>query len=301
MRISGIRKSKGEKLFLAVNNLILFFLGMLTLFPFYVVAVQSFAPPEDFIFKEIILWPSRFDFSYFRIVFGKASTIYDAYKATIYITVIGTMVNMILTVVTAYALSKKTLPFRKQITLFMVFTMYFGGGMVPGYLLVRSLHLIDSLWALILPGAISTYLVLIMRNFIMGIPKEIMEAATIDGCSEIVQLVRIIVPLSIPSIATVSLFYAVGHWNEFSGGLLYINKPELAPLQVYLRHVLYDATQLESEFQDLAILYAEGRYKPPSDAIKSATIMAATVPIILVYPFIQKYFVKGMTIGSLKG
>lgn len=208
---------------------------------------------------------------------------------------------MFLTIITSFVLSKQTLPFKKSITLFMVFTMYFGGGMVPSYLVVRSLNLIDSLWALILPGAISTFNVLIMRNFIAGIPNEILESATIDGCSEIGLLPRMIIPLSIPSIATISLFYAVAHWNEFYGAILYINKPELRTLQVYLRDVLFDASMLGNDFKDMAVLFSEGRYNPPSEGVKAATIMATTIPILVVYPFIQKYFVKGITMGSLKG
>lgn len=295
----AIRKSAGERTFLAVNNVILVLLGLITLFPFYSVIINSMAPPVDYIMKDINVWPSRFDFSYYRIVFEKGSSIYNAYKITVFITVAGTALNMLMTIITAYALSVKTLPFRTPITLFLVFTMYFSGGMIPDFLVVRSLGMLNTIWALLIPGALATYYVLLMRNFFMNIPAELKESAKIDGCSDIGMITRIILPLSVAAIATISLFYAVAHWNQFYSGVIFITNPKLQPLQVYLRQILYDA-ELQADFKLMEQMRIDG-YQPPSEGIKAATIMAATLPIVCVYPFVQRYFVKGIMVGSLKG
>jgi len=295
-----IRKSVGEQIFLCLNNAVLFMLGFATLLPFYIVIVNSVSPPEDFLFKEIIIWPSKLDLQYYKVVLGKGSTIYNAYKITAFLATAGTFISLAITTITAYVLAQRKLPFRSLLTLFMVFTMYFSGGMIPAYLVVRYLNLIDTVWAMIIPGMIGTYNMLLMRNFIMGIPGEIIEAATIDGCSELCMIIKIILPISTASMATIGLFYAVQYWNTFSGGVLYINSAKLRPLQVYLHHILNQAT-LQNDFKELGELMQQGRYKPPSEAVQAATIMSATLPIIFVYPFVQKYFVKGITVGSLKG
>lgn len=294
------KENKFDKFFNTVNILGLLLLGIITLFPFYTVLVNSFSPPEDFLFKDLNLWPSKIDFTYYRMVFNQTSGIYDAYKITGFITIAGTAISMFFSILAAYALSKKSLPFRKLFTFVIVIPMYFNAGMVPEYLLVRQLGLIDTVWSLIIPSMLFTYYLLLLRNYFMNIPKEIIESATIDGCSDIMMVPKIVIPLSTAAIATLTLFYAVIKWNTFYHGVLYINKPELRPLQVYLRWILRDAA-LEANPGEILREYQDKAYRPPGDAIKAANIMAATIPIILVYPFIQKYFVKGVIMGSLKG
>ncbi len=301
MKSKGLwKESTFSKIFNKVNNVALLLLGIIMIFPFYTVLINSISPPEDFLFKDINLWPSWIDWTYYRIVFNGESAIYDAYKVTLFVTVVGTAISMIVSVFAAYALSKKTIPFRKSLTLLIVVPMYFSGGMVPEYLLVRRLGLIDTVWALIVPSMLFTYYLLLLRNYFMNIPDELLESATIDGCSEFMIVPRIVIPLSSAAIATLTLFYAVIKWNTLYHGILYINKEELRPLQVYLRWILYDAA-LESNPREVLSQFQDKTYRPPGDAIKAANIMAATIPIVMVYPFVQKYFVKGVIMGSLKG
>jgi putative aldouronate transport system permease protein len=299
IRKTRIKRTNGERIFSVFNYTILILLGLSTAFPFYTTLVNSVSPPQDFIFKDIILWPSKFETQYYRFILGEGSAFIKSLKVTIYLTVVGTVANMLFTAVTAFVLSQRKLPFRSQITLFMVFTMFFGGGMIPGYLLMRGLHLLNSINGLILPGLINTFYVMLLRNFLMTIPPELTESAIIDGCSEVKLLIKIILPLSIPALSTFTLFYAVAQWNTFYSAVLYITDYSKQPLQVYLRQVLYDVT-VEGDRRELRKLLEDG-YEPPADALKATTIMCATLPILIVYPFLQKYFVKGMMMGSLKG
>lgn len=294
-----MHKGLGDRIFDGINNTLLVFLGFSMLFPFYVVLINSISPPEDFRFKSIILFPSKIELAYYQTVFSVGSRIFQAFSVTLFITFVGTAVNMVLTLMGAYAMSQKKMPMRSGITLFIVFTMYFSGGMIPTYLVVKEIGLTNTLWAMIIPSAVSSGTLIFMRNFIMGIPAEIIESATIDGCSDLRVLLNIILPLSSAAIATFTLFYAVGHWNEFYAGVIYVTKQKLQPLQVYLRWVLYDATTT-NDFSEIERYLNDG-IKPPTEALRAATIMAATLPIVLVYPFLQKYFVKGMIMGSLKG
>jgi len=295
-------KRDGFSPFMTLIYIIMSLVGIITLFPFFITMVNSIAPPEDFIMKDIILWPSRFDLSYYKLILTSGSDIFAAYKVTLFVTVVGTAVNLVITAMTAFVLAQKKLPFRSQITVFIVFTMFFNGGMIPNFLLVQKLNLLNSLWAMILPGAISTMYMLFLRNFFMTIPTELYESAALDGCSEVNTLIRIILPLSLPALATFTLFYAVDHWNDFYSGMLYISDYKKQPLQVYLRQVLYDAT-VRADPETMQKLLGDGelKYEPPSDAMKAATVISATLPIICTYPFLQKYFVKGMMMGSLKG
>jgi len=284
------------------NYGIMLIIGIITLFPFYITIINSISPPEDFLFKEIILWPSRFETSYFQLILTRGSDLFNAYKVTLFVTIIGTLVNLVLTTMTSFVLAQRQLPFRSQITLFIVFTMFFHGGMIPSFLLIQGLHLTNTLWAMIIPGAIGTGYMLFLRNFFMTIPTELYESAHLDGCSEAHILTRIILPLSMPAIAAFTLFYAVDHWNDFYAGTIYIFDYKKQPLQVYLRMVLYDAT-VRGDPETMSRLMGDGelKYQPPSEAMRAATVIAATLPIIMTYPFLQKYFVKGMMMGSLKG
>ncbi len=301
--VSGRRRKgspvpRGERIFLGVNAVFLFLVGVATLFPFYVTLINSIAPVDDYISKDIILFPSKIEWRYYRAIFGKYYGLINAYKVTIILLVVGTASSMAITIPTSYALAQKTLPFRTGITLFIVFTIYFGGGLIPTYLLVRGLGMLNTMSSMIIPGIISTGIMLLLRNFFMTIPRELIDAARIDGCSEYRAFPLIIIPLSMPAIATFTLFYGVQYWNTFFSAVIYISDPEKQPLQVFLRMVIWESSDRAQ--QELERLLQDG-FEPPSDALKAAAIMATTLPIVCLYPFLQKYFVKGIVVGSLKG
>lgn len=293
------RMTRGEKIFQVFNYIILTMLAVVTFFPFYVVIMKSFAPPEDFLGNAVIWWPSRFMFDYYGFVLGKGSEFMQSLKNTLYFVTVGTSINMFSTFVAAFVLAQKKLPFRNQITFIMVFTMFFGGGMIPSYLVSKAYGLLDSMFGLCIMGLLSTTNVLYLRNFFMTIPAELLESAQVDGCPDYKLLFKIILPLSLPSLATFTLFYAVGQWNMFTGAIIYLSDPKKLPLQVYI-HRMVSAMTITGDADELRNLYESG-YQPPADALKATAIVCSTVPIVCVYPFLQKYFVKGMMMGSLKG
>jgi putative aldouronate transport system permease protein len=292
------RISKGERVFLAINAVVLLFVGLITLFPFYITIINSISPPKDYALKDIILFPSRIELGYYKVIFGKYFGLLNAYKVTLILLVVGTATSMFATVLASYSLAQKSLPFRTGITLFIVFTIYFGGGLIPTYLLVRALGLLNTMGAMILPGLVSTGILLLLRNFFMTIPRELIDAASIDGCSEYKAIPLIVIPLSMPAIATFTLFYGVQYWNTFMSAVIYVSDFDKQPLQVFLRMIIWENTARQQ--QELEKILSEG-FQPPSDALKAAAIVATTLPIVFAYPFLQKYFVKGIVVGSLKG
>jgi len=294
-------RTRGEKIFDTVNVIVLFLIAIIMLFPFYVTLIHSIAPPEDFGRKLINLWPSRIDFTAIRSLVGSNTGLVNAYGVTLFTTVVGTFLNMLCTVPGSVALANKKLPYRLPLTGIFVLTMYFGGGMIPAYLLNKYLGLINSVWVMIIPGLVGVGSMFLIRNFIMGIPQDIIEAASIDGCSDIGLLWRIILPLSVACMATFALFFAVGHWNSFYACMMYITDPKKYNLQVYLREVLRDQRNMTQNPEMMRQLREADLPAPPSESLKAANIMAATLPIVCVYPFVQKYFVKGVVVGSLKG
>lgn len=296
-----MKQTKGEKIYAVFNYIILAVVGIVTVFPFYITLINSISPALDFALKPINLWPSQVDISSYRVLLGKNTGILNAYSVTLFVTIVGTALNMLFTVLAAVALSNKDLPYRNAITMFFVFTMYFGGGMIPAYLLNNYLGLLNNIWVMIIPGLVSAMNMLYLRNFISQIPHEIIESASIDGCSDVKMVPYIILPLSTAAIATFSLFYAVGHWNDFSSCALYITDPNKYNLQVYLMNILKDARTMRLNPDEMAKLYEIGAKQPPTESLKAANIMAATLPIVCVYPFLQRFFVKGLVVGSLKG
>jgi putative aldouronate transport system permease protein len=281
--------------FRTVNGLIMLLIALTTVYPFLFLLSLSISSPE-LSFTTIRLIPPKLSLLNYRKVFAN-QFIALGFRNTIIRTVVGTVVNVVLSVLAAYPLSKKYFPLRKFWTALIVFTMFFEGGLIPSYLLVKSLGLFDSLWALILPSAIGTFTMIIVRNFLMTLPESLEESARIDGANEFTVLFRIVLPMSKPIIATASLWYAVGHWNAWFDSLIYMNDFRKQVLQVILRRIVLEGTQQAMDV--MTTLYDRVPENP--EAIKAATIMVATIPIILVYPFIQKYFVKGMIIGALKG
>ncbi len=264
--------------------------------PFIYVISGSFATDAEITRRAVFLIPETFSIAAYQFIFS-TGTIMKSIGVSMYVTVVGTAVNLFFTVTMAYPLARRNLMGRNTVLNLVIFSMLFGGGMIPTYLVIRELNLLDSYWALILPGAISAFNLIIVKNFFQELPPGLEEAAKIDGCSEIGLLWRIVLPLSKPVLATFTLFYAVGHWNDFFAALLYINDPAKWPLQVLLRQIVLLSQAAAGDLHAMDPNFV----KPPDQSIKMAVIVVGTVPILLVYPFLQKHFAKGVLIGSIKG
>ncbi len=288
-----IRKKPGDILFECVNALIMLFVLVCTLYPFWYVLVGSVSSVGHLIKNGFVLWPDGLNWDAYQQVF-RNDLVPTAYRNTLFVTLAGTAISMVLTVLGAYVLTIKKLPGRTAITFFFIFTMLFSGGLVPTYLVVSELGLIDSLWALILPSAVSTYNMVLMRNFFQSVPESLYEAASIEGETLVGYLIHIMLPLSGAAIATIALFYAVGYWNDYFKSLIYIRNNKLWPMQTVLRQALQTA-------QFNTMMYDDSAQTLASETLKDAMIVVTVVPILCVYPFVQKYFVKGVMVGSLKG
>lgn len=280
-----------DKLFQAVSYFLLAVVGLAAVIPLLYVFSVSLTP-----FAEVlrhggyVLFPKEITFHAYGKLIG-TSTIPRSLGVTVYISVIGTAINLILTTLVAYPLSRKYLPGRSFFLLMVVFTLLFSGGIIPTYLVVKATGLIDSLWALILPTAVSSFNVLIMKSFFEQLPEELFESARIDGAREFLILFRLTVPLSLPVMVTVGLFYAVGHWNSFFNAIMYVTDRSLFPLQVVVREILMLSQQPLENAED----------QVPTVTMQMAAVVFASLPILVVYPFLQKHFTKGMLLGSIKG
>ncbi|OAB32786.1 ABC transporter permease [Paenibacillus macquariensis subsp. defensor] len=283
----------GEKIWQVVVYFILILLALLCLLPFLYVVAVSVTPESEVLRRGIVIIPETFTFIAYKEVFISHG-IGQAYKITLFRTIVGTVLNVFFTVIAAYPLSKKNLPGRSSFLLFIVFTMMFGGGLIPTYLLIRSMGLLNSPWVLIIPHLISAFNLVIIKGFFEQLPAEIEESARVDGASELQSLWRIILPLSLPVLSTISLFYAVGHWNSYFDAIVYINDSNLMPLQVILRNILLNVATQSAD--SLANSGAVSTF-----AVQMAAVVVTTVPILIVYPFMQKHFTKGVLLGSVKG
>lgn len=293
----GIKRSTGEKVFSVCNILFMILMMVVTLYPFWYVVTCSFSDSAQLIgARGMMMLPKGFSLASYQAVLQNPNIV-TGYRTTLIVVVLGTTLNVLMTAICAFLLTRKKFALRGMMTYMALFTMYFGGGMIPTYLVVyKWLNLGDSLWALILPGAISTYNMIIMRTNFAEIPESLEESARIDGANDILILFRIILPLSLPIIAVMVLFYGVAHWNAWFNALLYIRTRAKYPLQLVLREILL----INDTSQMTANSAASDRFFL-GESIKYATIIVATVPILLVYPFIQKYFVTGIMIGAVKG
>lgn len=291
------KKSFGEKAFDTFNVIFLTLFAFTAVYPFIDVLVVSFSTPAAANVYGLKLWPKEFSAEAYKAVFDNRM-IWVGYYNTVYRTVLGTFLNVIFTVLCAYPLSKKYLPNRNLFTMMIVFTMFFSGGLIPNYLLVKELGLLDNRMALILPGLIAAFSMIIVRNYFMSLPEEIEESAKMDGANDFRVLFSIVLPVSKPIIATIALWYAVAHWNAWFDSLLYISNPDKTVLGNVLRKIVIEGS---AQFQQFESYDPTRENAVTPDIIKAATIMVATIPIICVYPFVQKYFVKGIMIGSLKG
>lgn len=293
---SRVKQSVGDSVFTVLVYIILIFTALITLFPFLDVVFSSLTSSKELVenAKSVIAIPRHPTLENYKYVLS-GNSIFRAYGVTIFRTVVGTILNMTITVLTAYPLSKKFLPGRSLLMQIFFFTMIFCGGMIPTYLVVKSFRLTNTIWALIIPSLLNVYNMIIMRTSFEGIPEELEDAARIDGCSEWKTLLRIVLPISKPTLASISLFYAVWHWNAFFDVVLYITDRKLWPLQTLLREVVLTMSmaELNANLADVTT--------PPSSSVIAATVMVSTIPILVVYPFLQKYFVKGVMVGAVKG
>ncbi|HHV96154.1 MAG TPA: carbohydrate ABC transporter permease [Clostridiaceae bacterium] len=283
-------KSSSDKLFDSIVYVILAVIGICVLFPLLYVFSVSISPLSEVLKRGFVIIPREITLEAYERIFSE-SLLPSAFRVTTFVTCVGTLISITLTTLLAYPLSRKELPGRAFFLFFVLFTMLFSGGIVPTYIVVRSLGLINTVWAMIWPGAVWTFCIIITKSFLEKLPQELFESARIDGVGEFIILLKIVIPLSMPVIATVSLFYAVGYWNQFFPGIMYITKSNLYPLQVVIRQILLQT-------QDM---YNNPDVNIPTRTMQMAAVIVASVPIIAVYPFVQKHFVKGMLLGSIKG
>ena len=291
------KKSKGDRAFDITLVVISILIILVIAYPLYFVVIASFSQPEAVLGGKLRFLPVGFNLESYQMVLTEPK-VWTGYRNTILYTVLGTCINLVLTTLAAYPLSRKDMPFRGLLTFVASFTMLFGGGMIPVYLVVRGLKLTDSIWAMVIPNALATYNMLVMKNYFQSsIPEDLQEAAAIDGCDHFGTLIRVVLPLSAPIMAVIVLFYAVGHWNAFFNAIIYLRNQDLFPLQVVLRDILLQ-NSLEAVGGDLTGMYEKVMR---GESMKYALIIVASAPVIMLYPFVQKYFVKGVMVGAIKG
>ncbi|APO45875.1 carbohydrate ABC transporter permease [Paenibacillus sp. FSL H7-0942] len=294
--------STGDRAFDTFNIIFMVCLMIVTIYPFVNMIAVSFNNANDAIRGGIYLWPRVWTLDNYKYIFGE-SDIYHATLISALRTIIGTVVSVFCTAMLAYTVSRQEFVLRKFVTMFFVFTMYFSGGLIPGYLLIRDLGLIGSFWVYIIPGVIGVFNMIVIRSFIEGLPEGILESARIDGAGEFTTFIRVVLPLTIPAMATVSLFVAVGQWNSWFDVFLYnSSNKELSTLQYELMKILQTSTTSATSSASDAYQSAESNATAVTPtSIRATMTIIASVPILMVYPFLQKYFVQGMTIGGVKG
>ena len=293
-----IQLSTGDRVFYFLVNLFALFMFVVVLYPLIYVVSSSFSSPDAVLSGKVVFLPVEFSLEGYKTVFGYQDVL-TGYMNTILYTVLGTTINIIMTLICAYPLARKTLPFRNFFMFLFTFTMFFGGGLIPSYLLMRDLHMINTIWAIVIPGAISVYNMIIARTYMQtSIPGEMLEAAQVDGCSDARYFFQMVLPLSKAMIAVIALYYAVGHWNGWFNAFIYLNDRGKYPLQLFLRESLIANTFDPDSTMDPELLQ---KMRGMSDLLKYSLIVVSSAPVMLLYPFAQKYFIKGVMIGSLKG
>ena len=300
---SLVKDTRADKIFLVF---VYFFLAMallIVLYPLIYIVSASISNPHLVNSGEMWLLPKGVTFEGYRTLLGNSS-IWRGYLNTIYYTVLGTSINLLVTLPCAYALSRDDFYGRRAFTNFMLVTMFLSGGLIPSYLLIRSLGMLNTVWALVIPGAVYVYNVVVTRTFFQTtIPREMEEAAIVDGCSDFRLFMQIVLPLSTPIIAVMALFYGVGHWNSFFSALIYLSDKSMYPLQMILREILILQDMSSNTVSNVTSEMASMLYSKQqlAEVIKYGVMIVSSLPVIIVYPFLQKYFVKGMMVGSIKG
>jgi putative aldouronate transport system permease protein len=286
------RANRGKSRVDILLHVMFIILGIFSLFPFYSVVITSFGTPKG------MIWPKIFTLEGYKqiIEFGVGR----AFTVSVVVTVVGTLISLFLTVIAAYSLSKKEMPGRNIIMTFIIFTMFFGGGLIPYYLTVKGVGLYNSYWVMILPSAISTYYVWIMLSFFREFPSSLEESARIDGAGDFTILMRIVIPTSMPVLASIALFYAVDRWNDWYSPMLFLSDSAKYPLQLMLRNMLMNISQILSQNVGMSAI-DQSKINIPQESMQMAAIIIASFPIMAVYPFLQKHFAKGVMVGSIKG
>ena len=298
MKYSFLKDSKNNLSgFDIFNNTLMVVLAFVTLFPLYYVVLISFADYAAVQKQLIYILPTSFDLEAYKVIFDERM-FSNAILVSVFITVFGTAFSMFLSTAASYALSKKFVPGQKIMFTLILIPMFFGGGLIPYYLTIKNLGLIDKIWVLILPGAINTFYLILLKNFFEDLPVSIEESAKIDGANDLYILYRIVLPTSAPVIATISLFYAVDRWNEYYDALLFISNRNLYPLQLVLRAAILNFSQIMAS--TLGAQIAQSNKAPYAKGLQMAIIVVSTVPIFCVYPFLQKHFTKGIMFGAIK-
>jgi putative aldouronate transport system permease protein len=289
-----MRTSFGDRLFFGLNYGLLALIALTCLLPLLHIASLSLSHTQDILSGRVTFWPVGWNTDAFSSMI-EGTRMLSAFRNSVVITVVGVALSMLVTVLTAYPLSRKLFPGRRYVTLALIFTMMFTGGMIPTYLIVKTFGLVNSYWALWIPALVNTYNMLVMKTYFENIPDELEEAGKMDGCGQWRQLVQIILPLSKPVLATITLFYAVSYWNSFFNVMLYINESAKYNLAVLVQNMI----QNQQLLQEIVLSGAQVEVVPES--LKAASVMIMMLPMIVIYPFLQKYFVKGVMLGAVKG
>jgi len=290
-----VKRSYGDKIFDIINVGLMLFVVVITVYPMLYVLFASISEPMQLMSHTgLILKPLGFSLKGYKLVLANPNIVIG-YRNTLFYVIVGTSINLFLTILGAFILSRKKYLLKKFFMIMVIITMYFSGGIVPRYLLISNIGMLNTIWALLLPNAISTWNLIIMRTSFLTIPAEIEESTKIDGANDIVLLFRIIVPLSIPVIAVIALFYSVNHWNAWFDAMIYIRNRKIYPLQLFLREILIQDNTVDMT----SVAMMDDFYV--RELVKYCTIIVATVPILCVYPFLQRYFIKGIMVGALKG
>jgi len=289
-----IKTSFAEKCFSVFNYLLFIAIGLTTLLPFVNLIAKSLSSESAVISGKVGLFPIGIQFDTYKYML-RDSMFLNSLKVSIFLTLIGTACSLLVTTLTAYPLSKSRLRGRKGLLLIFVFTMLFSGGLIPTYLLMQNLHLVNTLPVLFLPGMVNVYNMLIIKNYFEGLPDELEESAKLDGAGNFRILISVMLPLSLPVMATIGLFFAVAFWNDYFASMIYITNPSIKPMQLYLKELLVSSSG------DFLKNNIDAAINKTPQSIQASSILLATIPILLVYPFLQKYFVKGVLVGSVKG
>ena len=298
MEISKMKNGKGDRAFSFIIYLYLSIILVIVLYPIIFILSSSFSAKDAVTAGEVVLFPVGFSLEGYKAVLDEPEFL-NAYLRSIGYTVVGTVINVVITILAAYPLARKDLKGRGLIMLLFAFTMFFNGGLIPTYLVVKGVGMLNSPWALWLPAALSIWNMIITRTYFQTtIPHDLLEAAQMDGCNDYIFLWKIVLPLSVPIIAVISLFYAVDHWNQYFSALLYLNEPNLYPLQLVLREILV-RSQMSADF--MGETADSAKILGLAELLKYCLIVVSTLPMMVIYPFVQRFFVKGVMIGALKG
>jgi len=295
-----MKKSVGELIFSIINYLLLLLLSFSIVFPFWRIVVLSLNNGTDSMRGGVNFWPRVFTLDNYSVIFAR-SEIIDAYLITIARTAIGTVLSVFLMSLMAYGLSKKFLRGRQVVNIMMLITMFFSGGLIPFYLLLKDLHMLNTLWVYIIPSIYSAWYIILFRAFFQQLPPALEESAKLDGANDLIVYFKIVVPLSLPIFATIALFVAVGHWNDWYSGAVFVQNPKLIPLQTLLMNIIRENDSTKLIAGGVAELANDKMKSVTSTSVKMATLVATILPIVCLYPFLQKYFVKGVMVGSIKG